>query len=272
MSSTVRRITSKGLQVDVLDELRGGPIGHFGLESSVETINALTDYIYTWRNEKDAVLKDSDFSADYSGDYYVDLCVERHFVDAACSQTIVAAICPLFETLFSRAFSRIKKVCADNKTEFKNHKRWTLELEPRDEHKRWSPYWVFNEGDWPRRNLLEGYQNLLEAIGFETAIPKLSHEAQVLAALFMYRNKSLHHGYEWPSEVCNNLKRAVESLKSTVEDRSNGRDRWKTWFQLHSVGEEPCLITITKQFVLDAVASIKPIATKLREVEVSLKT
>lgn len=246
----------------VFDLVMGGALGHYRLVASADTIKCVAECVYTLQNEKDVELSKGDYSGPHGDAIFGDLAVEREFFGAACSQIIAASFCPLLESLFTRAFDRFRLACQCLAQP--NHVRWTAQLTQSDEFKRWSPCWHFYKQDRPPRNdFLKGYRQVLEAIGFDGTLPEKSHEAQVMAALFMYRNKSLHHGYEWPERT-----RAafVENLKQ----QSRAYQRWKDWFFVCEYGGKPWIITSSKRLAVDAVEAVKTIASKLREVETQL--
>ncbi|MBX3396772.1 MAG: hypothetical protein KF841_15550 [Phycisphaerae bacterium] len=245
--------------MNLMDELLGGAIGHYGLAGSFETLKELVQRIHVWGDEKDASISNGDFSGEYGGDIYADLCIGRCFVDAACSQTVVAAICPFIESLFTRAFA-IMRPAWQAGSAIKSHLRWTKQLKPGDEYKRWSPSWVFNVKSYPRQGFIEGTQQLLEALGFGSAIPTDSPEFNLVSALFLYRNKSLHHGYEWPTDPLN-------AFKLNMDAASRKDSRWQQWFDISTIGADLWMITITKQLVVDSLGAMQSIATSLREIE-----
>jgi hypothetical protein len=223
--------------MDVLDEVMGGAIGHYNLKTHLETIKELCERIYTWRNEKAAELGDGSFPGGTGDLVYEDLCYEYMFVDAACSQTVVAAICPLIETLFARAFEKIRTA-------------------RESKHKgRCSVPWKQN-----RMGFVEHKQKVLDALGFPNAI---SVDSEVLFALFKFRNNSMHQGYKWEAKE-------LERFSQLVKSRNASQGRWKNWFDISTLGDDPYLVTITKSLAAAALNSVKSVAQKLRDVEQSI--
>ncbi len=251
-------------EIDVM--MMGGALWHFGREperidlvTSFETINELVKNIYTWRNNKDAVLKDSTFPEPWGGDVFAGLAYAREFVSVACSQVVVGAICPLFEFLFIRAFGRFQNMFQQTELT-KSHIRWTADM---DEDKRWNPKFYYDKKDKKtKENLPDGYWQLLEAIGHADSISDL--DAEIIYALFLYRNRVLHSGYEWPKNV---RKKFCDVLK----DRSKNYSRWMDWFEVGRDDNEPWIIASTKLLADDAMTSIKTVASKLRDIETELQ-
>jgi hypothetical protein len=56
-------------------------------------------------------------------------------------------------------------------------------------------------------------------------------------ALFAFRNRALHNGYEWPMDTRHKFRNQIASSK------------WEAWFPLSTWGDDPWLASVTDSFV-----------------------
>lgn len=168
------------------------------------------------------------------------------YVDAAHSMAAVGMLAPLVESLFFQCFQGIGR-------------RFFPALFPNDEHERWSRtyaaqwdcHFVIKRGR-VKRGLVEGIMQLAEATGLDKRLP--SDLKATLSALFAYRNKMFHLGFEWPLE-----ERA--SFEKTIAD-----NLWpKEWFLKATSGESPWIFYFSKVFTNHCLATIDKVLDGISE-------
>lgn len=123
-------------------------------------------------------------------DEWIERMYARVYQDAAHSMAAVGMLAPLVESIFHKAFLNIGEHYATASVNLPSHPRWQQARE--DE---WDCHFVWNKG-WRSKNLVHGIFQLADAVGLAPLLPK--DLRQILKALFEYRNKMFHHGFEWP--------------------------------------------------------------------------
>ena len=121
------------------------------------------------------------------------------YQDAAHSMAAVGMIAPLIESAFRAAFRSI-------------------------------------ENELPRRNLVRTIVKRVEEVGMKDYLP--ADLETTLSALFEYRNKMFHGGFEWSSEELKKFERMLE------EDH-----RPHDWFSMATSDDEPWMFYMTPAFV-----------------------
>lgn len=154
------------------------------------------------------------------------------YQDAAHSMAAVGMLAPFIESFFFQAFEGIgKEYFTETKTPARH-----VRFEPAAYQ--WDCHWVrADKGDrkWSK-DLVRGIKQLSEATGLMKHLP--SDYVSVLSALFAYRNKMFHCGFEWPKE-----ERA--RFTSRIE---NGE--WpEAWFTDAKSGGEIWIYYVTDAFV-----------------------
>lgn len=163
-------------------------------------------------------------------DLYVDECHRSVFQDAAHSLAAAGMLAPLIESYFTAAFPTVAR---------------QLDLSPsatsedvRSAHsvaQYWDPHFVFNKNG-TRKDLVEGIAQLSKSIGLDAEFPADFRE--VLKALFLYRNKVFHHGFEWP----------MDERKRFLQTSAD--ENWPSeWFTFSKRNEDPWIIYMTTEFV-----------------------
>ena len=112
--------------------------------------------------------------------------------DAAHSMAAVGLIAPFVESIFYQSFRSIEREMTKISSLPNDHERWHRPAEDQ-----WDCHYVWKNG---RRsaNLAEGIVQLVHAVGMSSHMP--DDLRPTLAALFEYRNKMFHCGFEWPLE------------------------------------------------------------------------
>lgn len=114
------------------------------------------------------------------------------FQDAAHSASAIGMLAPFLESLFVGIFGGIRDIEAPGQPVTLAGTR-AAHAADRDF---WDPHRVFNAAGKKHKDILLGILQLLETTGLMPHMP--SDTAQMLGAIFGYRNKMLHHGFEWP--------------------------------------------------------------------------
>jgi len=161
---------------------------------------------------------------------FVDECHGSVFQDAAHSLAAAGMLSPLIEGYFTVAFPNIAK---------------QLDLFPRaiDGNIRsansvvqyWDPHFVFGKKG-TRKDIVGGIVQIAQSMGLSNALP--NDYQDVFNALFRYRNKVFHHGFEWPMDERKRFKKAVSD------------ENWpETWFTESLSGGEPWIIYMSQEFI-----------------------
>ena len=181
------------------------------------------------------------FAAQASGDAneqavdeWVDRLHQFVFQDAAHSMSAVGMLAPFVESLFKQAFPGLRNLLDRNgrlavaqvRCKMPKSKRWNCEYA--------SPN---------RRHLVDGIIELAEATGLAAHLPSDLH--QTLAALFAYRNKMFHHGFEWP-----------DSDRSAFEHKIASAGWPPNWFSQATSDGRPWVFCISDTFVQHCLTAI----------------
>ncbi|HEY4231995.1 MAG TPA: hypothetical protein VGM76_01085 [Lacipirellulaceae bacterium] len=129
-----------------------------------------------------------------ANDWAVDELVDRYhssvYQDAAHSMAAVGMIAPFVESMFHQIFQGIRLHLSKGGSPPNEHGRWEQPAEDQ-----WDCDYVW-KGGRRSKHLADGILQLAEAVGLISYLP-VSLE-QTLPALFGYRNKMFHCGFEWP--------------------------------------------------------------------------
>ena len=170
---------------------------------------------------------------------HVDLLHMSVYEDAAHSMAAIGMLAPFIETIFSHAFQSAKSHYSGAPKISANHPRWQA-----SESKRWDCRWFYQSGGM-KKNVVEGILELSSAIGLSEFLPKDLHKA--LQAVFEYRNKMLHHGFEWP-------------LKEREKFRQRARDNWpQEWFSWATRDGDPWICYMTDTLINGCLTQIDQI-------------
>lgn len=114
------------------------------------------------------------------------------FQDAAHSAAAIGMLAPLLESLFVGIFGGIRDITPPVRPVTLAGVRAAHAADPEF----WDPHLVFSAAGRKRKDVLPGIVQLIETTGLAPDMP--AGYAQLLGAIFGYRNKMLHHGFEWP--------------------------------------------------------------------------
>ena len=136
---------------------------------------------------------------EHAVDAWVELAEMSCYQDAAHSMAAVSMIAPLIESAFRAAFRSIGK-------------------------------------NLPRRNLVKKIVKRVEEVGMKDYLPQ--DLEPTMSALFEYRNKMFHGGFEWSTEELKRFERILDE------------NRWPPdWFSRATSDDEPWMFYMTSAFV-----------------------
>ncbi len=199
--------------------------------------------------EKALMLAGSD--RDRAEDFLIDHYNQSVYDDAARSMAAVSMLAPFIEMLFTRLFSDNDRqnrywVVADQ-----SHIRWGLQKH------RWScEFWakeVQKSGDQeveitvsPQRGIIKAIPQLCEAARLQPYLP--SDYSLVIYALFEYRHKMFHNGFEWPIEK-----------RVKFHGKMNNSGCPSAWFNNSTWGNTPWVCYITREFIRHCLDTIEKV-------------
>jgi hypothetical protein len=178
--------------------------------------------------------KSSGAYADHVVDDWVDHVHGSVFQGAAHSLSAVGMLAPFAESLFCNAFLGIRDLLTRCALPLNSNARSALAAD-----KEWDAH--FDNGG--HTNLVEGIMSLATVTGIDTYFPVDFRKS--ITALFSYRNKNLHYGFEWPQ---------IEREKFWVRIANEG---WQSsWFEHSSSDHKIWIIYMTNDFVTHCLATI----------------
>lgn len=184
------------------------------------------------------------FRNERATDEWVDLLNTSVYQDSAHSMSAVGMLAPLVESIFHQALLETRTHYETQSTHPPKHLRWK-----QADQDKWDCHFFWNKG---RRNvdLVEGIFQLSEAVGLTSYLPENLRTR--LKALFSYRNKMFHCGFEWPAGERANF---ADMIK---------REKWDDWFSSATrketqKKEEPWIFYIKESFVEDCVSTTERI-------------
>lgn len=179
-------------------------------------------------------------------DDWVDRIHHSAYQDAAHSMSALGMLAPLIETIFYQCFRSIGKRFYPPNYLSNEHERWKA-----THAIQWDCH-MFVSGNRVEKNIVLGILQLADAVRLTSRLP--SDLKTTLSALFSFRNKMFHNGFEWPVEVRESFAKQMdqESWPSDWFIKSGTDD--KPWiFYLSDKFIEHCLATIDQ--VLDSIGS-----------------
>ena len=109
------------------------------------------------------------------------------YQDAAHSMAAVGMLAPLCESLFVAVFETLRAISPSSTIASVRGQAASDEF--------WDPHYLYGKGG-RQTDLTQGILQLSEHTGLVARMP--ADLKAVLGALFAYRNKMFHHGFEWP--------------------------------------------------------------------------
>lgn len=155
--------------------------------------------------------------------------------DAAYSMSALGMLAPFVETVFHQGFLAIgRRMSAPSY----KHDRWET-----GHVVQWDCHFVLSSGK-VSRNLIGGIFQISEAVGLSSKLP--DDLRMSLEALFLYRNKMFHHGFEWPKKERDAFEARTKSWPSN-------------WFSKATSGGQPWLFYLTDDFIAQLVEMLEHI-------------
>ncbi len=179
----------------------------------------------------------SGIANDRAVDEWVDHLHHSIFQDAAHSMAAVGMLAPLLESLFHHAFVGTRDLLTRHGWTAPAHARWRLLPEQ---------HWDCGYTSAGRKHLVAGVVELAAITGLSEFLP--ANLKTTLDALFGYRNKMLHLGFEWPEP---------ERLAFAKTIEVNGWD--PAWFSKATSGGEPWMFYMSDAFIDHCLAMVEQI-------------
>ncbi len=154
------------------------------------------------------------------------------YQSAAQSMSAVGMLAPFCESIFHQAFYGIYQefYSETEKLKLERHFRWKKSVADK-----WDCHYVWDKNG-RRKDLMRGILQLADATGLKHFLP--SDIELVLKALFGYRNKMFHYGFEWPVEE-----------RTRFWERQQSEDWPVNWFSRATISGETWIIYLTKDFI-----------------------
>ena len=181
------------------------------------------------------IRKHTDEYADYLQDSWIDHLHGSVFQDAAHSMSTVGMLAPFVESLFVAIFKGLRA----------NRRPVDAASDARaaalhDDF--WNPHYVF-EGGRRRRDVVKGIGQLSESTGLAAYLP--DSLSKTLSALFEYRNKMFHNGFEWPMIEREKFGNAIR------------RNEWPSeWFTQSTTDGKPWIFYMSSEFIQHCFSTI----------------
>ncbi|MES2032372.1 MAG: hypothetical protein V4477_24620 [Pseudomonadota bacterium] len=174
-------------------------------------------------------------------DDWVDHLHDSVFQDAAHSMAAVGMLAPFVEALFKQAFPGIKLLLDQRCLTPSPHSRWSMKTDVRWDCRFTSPR---------RRDLVLGIVELADATGLSAELP--ARLPATLSALFGYRNKMFHFGFEWPESERQSFARRILDVGWPAD-----------WFGRATTGGEPWVFYLSPAFVDHCLETINAVIVGL---------
>ena len=181
------------------------------------------------------ICKHTDEYADYLQDSWIDHLHGSVFLDAAHSMSTVGMLAPFVESLFVAIFKglRANRGPVDAASDARA-------AALHDDF--WNPHYVF-EGGRRRRDVVKGIGQLSESTGLAAYLP--DSLSKTLSALFEYRNKMFHNGFEWPMVEREKFGNAIR------------RNQWPSeWFTQSTTDGKPWIFYMSSEFIQHCFSTI----------------
>jgi hypothetical protein len=159
------------------------------------------------------------------------------YADAAHSMAAIGMLAPFIESIFYQAFKSARAHYGDATDLLPDHPRWK-----EDPEARWDCRFIWKKGE-KIRNLVEGIMQLSSATGLKKFLPP--DLRRTLGAVFTYRNKMFHLGFEWPMDDREKFRAQILSEKWP--------DNWFAWATSDS---KPWICYMTDALISECISQI----------------
>ena len=164
----------------------------------------------------------------YLEDQWIDNLHGSVFQDAAHSMAAVGMLAPFVESLFVSIFSGL------NKYEVEHGYPSSPSRDASLDHF-WDPHYTKITGKMRKGGLVDGIMRLSNSTRLQTYLP--DDLKTVLTALFSYRNKMFHNGFEWPEKERQNFNNRIEE------------EGWADWFSCSTHDHKPWVFYMRASFI-----------------------
>jgi hypothetical protein len=210
---------------------------HNLLRRHKDSDQALTDEI---RRIEEHARKTKGLRNEHLANEWLDRLHASVYQDAAHSMAAVGMLAPLMESIFYQAFQATRYHLSATVDPQRDHQRWQQPAEDQ-----WDCHFVWKSG---RRstNLVEGILQLADAAELSPYLP--NDLKFTLQALFEYRNKMFHYGFEWPIGERQRFATRIDTSGWPID-----------WFAKATMGGDPWIFYLTDTFTshcMDAIGSI----------------
>ena len=173
----------------------------------------------------------------YLVDDWVDAMHHTVFQDAAHSMAAVGMLAPFIESLFVAIFQALRRAAQGNVKHATDDPR-TIAYESEF----WDPHNVIGSNG-SRRDIVVGIRELAQSTGLSVYLPDACEKT--LTALFAYRNKMFHHGFEWP-----------EAERESFGNRIRSEKWPDNWFRTSRKGDDPWIFYMSRGFIQHCLVTI----------------
>jgi hypothetical protein len=175
-------------------------------------------------------------------DEWVDLLHGSTYQGVAHSMAALGMLAPFYESMFFQAFQGIRKEYFGMGTVPAGHMRSGMASADAfwDCHLLYNPTMGRNE-----KKIVQGIEQLAEAVELTEHLPPELNKT--LEALFSYRNKMFHGGFEWPLKECGKFTKRIED------------ENWQDWFSFAKRGDDPFIVYMTDAFITHCLDSVHQI-------------
>ena len=150
------------------------------------------------------------------------------FQDAAHSMAAVGMLVPFIEALFVSIFSGLNKHGLEHGYPSSPTKDASLDHF-------WDPHYMKINGKMRKGGLVDGIMRLSNSTGLQARLPR--DLETVLTALFSYRNKMFHNGFEWPEKERQNFNNRIKE------------EGWSDWFSCSTHDHKPWVFYMRASFI-----------------------
>ena len=171
----------------------------------------------------------------YLQDCWIDRLHDSVFQDAAHSMSAVGMLAPFVESLFVAIFKGLRQ---NQQPDGQASDARAVAM--RDDF--WDPHFVFGRRG-RRTDIVEGIKQLSASAGLTAFLP--DGHIEMLFALFYYRNKMFHHGFEWPMKERHKFDKTIQQKGWPPE-----------WFEQSETGDEPWVFYMSAQFIQHCLTTI----------------
>jgi hypothetical protein len=161
------------------------------------------------------------------------------YQDAAHSMAAVGMLAPFLESLLHHTFTNLRSEWGSRRGT-PPHPRFHQQKDKIawDCHYYWT-------GHAFKKDIIRGTKEIADTVNLT---PRLPQEFwKIMEALFAYRNKMFHSGFEWPRDERRNFAARI------------GRDWDSSWFASATSGEEPWIFYLSETFIARTLGIVEPV-------------